>query len=213
MKSKALVLATMLIIVIWGCKKEENQQPFVDPSSSGQFKASETLIFSDDVYTSDVAVYSATPMRGESFITLASPAPKMKLSSIKVRLSKFGSPTGYVKMFLYKTTGIWGLGIQKPTGNPLATSDSINVATALTTTGQGIVFTFSGINQYLMNVNTSYFAILCYKSGNSTNYLKLSMDDTGNTDGNHVRWGISGGIYVWIVENYRDMSFFVYGIN
>ena len=188
------------IFFAWSCKKEK-QEELITPvvsNSSGQLKSTEVLIFADSIWMADFSLYSPSYMRGESFKTL--PSPKRNLSSVKVRLSKFGSPTGCVKMLLYKTTGIWGTGIQKPTGNPLAMSDSINVATGLTTTGQEKVFTFTGTNQYLMSALTSYFLVLYFKGGTNTNYIKISMDTFVHTYGNSVMWAPSmGNTYGWVV--------------
>ena len=211
MKKNVLFAALLAVFFAWSCKKEKHEElitPVVS-NSSGQLKSTEVLIFADSVWMADFSLYSPNYMRGESLKTPS--GPKMNLSSVKVRLSKFGSPTGWIKMLLYKTTGIWGTGIQKPTGNPLATSDSINVATGLTTTGQEKVFTFTGVNKYLMNPSTSYFVVLYFKGGNSTNYIKISMDTFVHTYGNSVMWAPSmGNTYGWVVQPMKDFYFWVY---
>lgn len=198
------------VLFAWSCKKEKQEELInpTNPGSSGELKSTTVMIFADSVSTTNVAVYSPNYMRGESFITPVAPAPQMKLSSVAMKICKVGNPTGYAKVFLYSTGTWWGM---KPSGPILATTDSINVAT-FPRTGQKIFFNCTGANRYLMGRGSTYFAVLCFKGGNSSNYVRLFMDNTTmNTDGSHVVWALSTPPnYGWVAQLWWDATFWVY---
>lgn len=90
------------------------------------------------------------------------------LESIKVYLSKAGSPTGNAYIKIYSHTGSWG------SGSPdtlLATSDAISVG-SLTTTPTATTATFSGAEKISLANGTEYFLSIYYSGGSGSNTSK-----------------------------------------
>jgi hypothetical protein len=224
MKSKALIMATLFAIFFaWSCKKEDTKEtsyqatttPMVPTSGTGQLKSTEVMVWSDSLRNSDAAIYAPNYMRGESFKTPGIPGalgPRMKITSIKVWLRKVGNPTGTVKVQIFNTNNQVPTGVQKPTGNAIATSNPFDVS-LLSTTSLEKLFTFSGSNQYLTAQNRWYFAVVYYNGGNVNNCIRVSMNDYLNTEGNHVQWALSmPPAFGWVVKPMLDMSMNIYAI-
>jgi len=143
-------------------------------------------------------IYSAQPNVGQSFTaSLAG-----KLSSCKAYLRKSGSPTGNIVAKLYAHTGTYGTS-SLPTGDPLATSDNVDVST-LSTSFELVTFTFSGAEQYDL-VNGTYYCIqLQYSGGDADNCAQWGQDGSSPSHSGNLNNGTNP-------YPAYDFCFYVYG--
>ncbi len=122
------------------------------------------------------------------------------LDSCKFYLKKANSPTGNAVAKLYSYDDEWHL-----PDSLLATSDTIDVST-FTTSFQLIEFTFSGSEQYEMQVSTDYFIVVEYSGGDSSNNILIGLDNSSPSASGHSAFYSSS----WL-EGSSDAVFYVYG--
>lgn len=126
------------------------------------------------------------------------------LNSCKFYVRKLGSPTGNAVAKIYAHTGTFG-NYGEPTGTALATSDNFDV-TSLTTDLTLNTLTFSGVNKIKLTNGTNYFVTFYYLGGDSSNWVAIGHDISGEHSGNEAytadgsNW--QGGPY--------DVCFYVY---
>ena len=128
------------------------------------------------------------------------------LDSVKVYLSKTGSPTGNVYINVYNVTGTYGTNAV-PDGDSLLISNNIDASTlpSYLDNSSYIAFTFV-FNGKIILTDKYYAFALCAYGGNSTNYIQLARR---LTDASHSGNGI---IYTtsWLSST-RDAIFTIYG--
>lgn len=129
------------------------------------------------------------------------------LTRATFNMSKSGTPTGIARARLYAHSGTYGTS-SLPTGNPLATSDYVDVST-LTGTSTLTNFDFDG--EFLL-VNGTYYCIVIEIFGttsNSTNTIQVG-DDSGSPthSGNRGYYRTSTG---WTASATYDICFYIYG--
>lgn len=153
-----------------------------------------------DLNLSDV---SASGINGasQSFTAVAG-----TLDSCQFYLNKTGSPTGNATVELYAITGTHGTNA-KPTGSPLATSDTFDVST-LTGTQSLVTFNFSGANRIALTNGTNYCLAIRYTSGSSGNTVDVGVDTTSPTHGGNgafrqfITWSsYSGDVCFYLYED------------
>lgn len=106
------------------------------------------------------------------------------LDNIVLKIRKSGSPTGSCFVRVYAHAGTFGTS-SVPTGGVLAQSDNFDIST-LTTTSTLKTFQFSGVNKITLTNNTKYVWVVRYEGGNSSNYLRVQIDDTSPTHGGNA---------------------------
>jgi hypothetical protein len=102
---------------------------------------------------------------------------------IRFKLSKYGSPSGNLKVAIYAHTGTWG-STGKPTGSGLATSNTIPI-TSLGANPDWVDFTFS--STYSTVNGTKYCAVLYVDTGatvDASNYVKAWYINSNGHAGN-----------------------------
>jgi len=150
------------------------------------------------------ATFSAVTTRlGQSFI-----ADGTTLDSATLMLSKIGLPTGNLDYSIYAHAGTYGSsGI--PTGTPLATSNTIDVAT-LTTTPTLVSLGFTGINKIVLASSTNYFLVATHVGADASNAPYIGIDDTSPTHGGNVA---SWNTPTWSAISTWDFPFYVYSVS
>jgi len=148
-----------------------------------------------------------TGLGARSFGQTFRPSATYLLTSCKfsVRRSS-GSLTGNLKAYLYEHTGTFGAGT--PTGDPLATSTSVDMS-ILTATHTLYTFTFDGT--YTLVANTAYCLVLYSTDGDMSGsvYPKIGSVAVGVHEGNGVRF--LSAIGSWEAYSTIDVMFYVYG--
>ena len=140
---------------------------------------------------------------GESFTGV-----NKKLTSSKFFLGRGANAvTGNIVAKLY-----WGIDEGDgwyPDGAALVTSDAYDSA-GLTTTRQLIEFTFSGAQQYQMEVGVPYVMVVEYTGGDATHYVVVGIDATAPShSGQNLSYYSSG---VWAADTTISTCFYVYGV-
>ena len=127
------------------------------------------------------------------------------LDNVEFYVKKVGSPTGNAYAKIYAHSGTYGSN-SKGTGTALAISDAV-AASTISTSFSLVPFVFSG-GERITLVADYYVVVLSYTSGDASNYLSLSSDNSSpEHSGNYAflsdgSWG-SGTV---------DMAgFYVYG--
>lgn len=152
----------------------------------------------------DVAIGNGTiTAQGQSFTVGANQVYSTK---VRVKLKKFGSPTGNAVCKLYTHTGTYG-----STGTPntlVATSGNIDVS-KLTTTYDYYKFGFTVPNANPTNTAltaaTNYFVVIEYSGGNASNYIQIDSSATSTHSGNRASYSGS-----WSASATTDLWFEVY---
>ena len=160
-----------------------------------------TLIdsYSENYATSNNLLCSGYERVGQSFTSDGN----YNISSAKFYILRGGSPTGYVYAKLYAHSGTYGE-TSLPTGDALATSNAIDVA-SISTDLSLVEFTFS--TPYTIQAG-NYFILLEYTGGNTSNCIAVRYDNSSLAHtGNYARY--TGGS--WVVNALRDLCFYVYG--
>ena len=119
-------------------------------------------------------------------------------------LAKQGSPTGYITAYLYAETHTTAFGIDSiPTGSPLATSTSINIASLLIyPTLNFLRFTFD--SPYTTVNGTKYCIVLYYGGGDAGNSLQIGLDiSSPSHDGNFFYYSDA-----WYADDVYDLIFY-----
>lgn len=132
------------------------------------------------------------------------------LSHAKFYIKKVGSPTGNVTAYIYEHDGTYGTG-SSPGLTPLvlATSDTLDIETEVTTSFQVLELAFSGAEKITLTSSTYYIVALKYSGGDSGNRLVAAIDTTSSThDGNKSK-STTGA--TWTVDATEDLIFYVYG--
>jgi len=117
---------------------------------------------------------------GQSFRTPA--GTQYKLCKAKFYLKRYGSPVGNLVARLYNITGTHGSSA-RPTGTHLAESRLVameNIPTGFTL----IEFTFSGVQEYLMETNRVYCIECVVKDAtviDGANCINIGFDNTSPT--------------------------------
>jgi hypothetical protein len=133
------------------------------------------------------------------------------LYSMKFTLRKGGSgqaPTGNMAAVLYAETHATAFGTDSVgTGSVLATSETLNTATGLTTDYAEYEFLFTGANKYTLVSGTTYMACISYTGGDANNQVDMAYDTTSpGHAGNYAEftpWAayVAGdalfSVYVW----------------
>jgi len=136
------------------------------------------------------------------------PSDSYTLTSCKFNIRRGGATlTGNLKAYLYAHTGTFGSG-GLPTGDILATSDSLDMST-LTTSYTLYTFTFDGT--YVLVANTAYCLIIYSTDGSMTGstYPRIGAVGTGTHEGNGIRY--LSAIGNWEAYSTIDIMFYVYG--
>lgn len=128
-----------------------------------------------------------------------------KISSVKFKMLKVGSPTGHLVACIYNITGSYG-STGTPTGAALATSNTVNAAD-LPTSFDWVEFTFASP----LAISAQYYAVTMQCNDGFfdwQNYVTFSADSTSPAhDGNAFDYHNSAwGAYDWL-----DVNFYVYG--
>jgi hypothetical protein len=169
-------------------------------NDSGTFSPITGTIDSYDFANADAAgqMYNgSTTARGQSVT-----GDGGKITSIKLRPSKTGSPTGNAVVKIYAHSGTFGTS-SVPTGSALATSDNLNVST-LSTSAATVEIAFSGANQYQTVNSTKYVFALEYTGGDASNYILLDVDTSSPAhSGNAIAF--FGGS--WSADSFSDVVF------
>lgn len=124
------------------------------------------------------------------------------ISSCKLYLDKFGSPTGNATIELYAQTGTFGSS-STPTGAALA-SATLDIST-LNTSFALYEITFSV--PYTASANTKYCLSIKYSGGDGSNYIRVGTDNSTPThSGDMSRWNGTS----WNAGYSDDMCFYIY---
>lgn len=124
-------------------------------------------------------------------------------SSVLVKLSKLGAPTGNITCFLYAHSGTFGSS-SIPTGAPLATSEPVDIASIVA--GSDFVYKFRFLDEFLLVGGTEYVFSIEYTGGDGANHLIVRYDTTVNTPtGNKSTLAAA----VWSAQAGDDMVFFI----
>lgn len=130
-----------------------------------------------------------------------------ELTSVKVYLSKYGTPTGNLYMKLYACDGTFGVN-NTATGSALATSEALDVSTLpsySTFTLKEILFT----DNYIMTANSVYCLAYTYGVGSGgSNYVMVGQDrSSSSASGNCAKYNVG-----WTTWSDRDLIYYIYGI-
>lgn len=122
------------------------------------------------------------------------------LSDVRFAVSLVGSPTGNAVAKIYAHSGTLGVN-SVPTGDALATSDSVDITEIINNTA---IFTFSNH----VTIGDGYYCVSVeYSGGDGDNFLNVYIDDESPEHvGNASTY--SGG---WSADNLSDILFVVYG--
>ena len=133
------------------------------------------------------------------------PDQTVSLSSISFYLRRQYNPSGNIYAKLYSHTGVYGTS-SKP-GALLATSNPIDIMTISSTTAQVMNFTFPAGQNYLMQEDSPYTAVIEFTGGNSTNYLFRSYSSIYQIHLGNQAYYVSS----WTAQATSDTIFYVYG--
>lgn len=128
------------------------------------------------------------------------------LYSVKLYLSKTGTPTGNAHVDIYAHSGTFGTS-SVPTGSVLATSSNFDVST-LTGTPTLYEILFTGANKITLTNATKYVWAFVSNNGNASNFVNIGIDITSPTHGGN--WGDHFG-GTWNAVAGGDLIFYVYG--
>jgi len=127
------------------------------------------------------------------------------LSSVSFYLSVAGTPTGNVVAKLYDHSGTLGTD-SIPTGNALATSNTLNVEDRLLTSDIRLI-NFEFDDGYTLNASTNYVVTLEYSDGDTSNYINVGTDITSPAHGGNLSTLSSG---TWSANSSADTIFYVF---
>jgi len=135
------------------------------------------------------------------------PSANGKLTSVKFKLIRYGTPTGNAYVKLYAMTGTYGTtGV--PTGAVLATSDALDVSTIPLLTWTLMEINFSGANQYDLVTGTNYaLSVDWTDGGDGSNYIEVANDSTTPSHGGNMYELYNGSYYP---DSGKDLLFYVY---
>ncbi|HUV84164.1 MAG TPA: hypothetical protein VMV86_00560 [Methanosarcinales archaeon] len=156
--------------------------------------------YSESNYSTQLYYCSGTEKGSQSFTGKAG-----NLVSCKWYLRKYGSPTGNIVAKLYAHSGTYGVS-SIPTGEPLATSNTIDITT-LSTSLQLTTFSFEGAEQYLLVNGTYYCLVIEFSGGDTYNCLKVGADRTSPTHSGNIADYSYGN---WDLYPNYDFIFYVY---
>lgn len=132
-----------------------------------------------------------------------------EIDSLRVRMCKFGSPTGTAVARIYAHTGTYGTS-SVPTGSVLATSGTLDVST-LSGSDSWITFEFTGSNRIILNSGTYYCISIYYNGGDASNQVWVGMKGTGAHGGNESYY--SGGAWNISGSPTYDVVFYLLGLD
>jgi len=159
--------------------------------------------YSESNYVSGSSLYSGSvTYRGQAFAVSST----KDVGSCVFYMKKRGSPTGNAVAYLYAHTGTYGVN-GKPTGDPIATSDNLDVST-LTTSPELTTFTFSNLNKITLNSGTKYFVVVYYNGGDINNYIDVGKDNSSPTHGGTSVYSSDGS--TWNSSTSVNFCFYVY---
>ncbi len=117
---------------------------------------------------------------------------------------------GYLISELYNMTGSYGT-TGKPTGNALAVSDIVDVATIPSSGWTLISFTFSASQQFIMTPNTAYAIVVRAASNGFSASLRIDVgiDSIGATGAGNM---FDFSSMTWNSWATSDACFYVYGL-
>lgn len=132
---------------------------------------------------------------------------KARITSIKVKASKYGSPTGYLKCRIASHTGTYGVS-SKPLTDLEESTNSKSIATISSNDARPtiITFTFAGTEEILKDVNYVFYVYALSGSLDGSNYVKI-WGDVGH-DGNRAYPSATPNIWI---SSASDLYFQVYG--
>ena len=156
--------------------------------------------YSESNYDSWFYYRSGTEKGSHSFTGKAG-----NLVSCKWFLRKWGSPTGNIVAKLYAHSGVFGIS-SIPTGEPLAVSNTIDIAT-ISIYWSLIIFDFVGANQFIFIDGVKYCISIEFSGGDASNYLKVGADMTSPTHPGNIADYYEGN---WVLYPDRDFIFYVY---
>jgi len=137
-----------------------------------------------------------------------------RLTSCKFHLFQWGNPIGHLVARLYAHDRTFGWD-SIPTGEPLAESEPVDMATIPYNCYQLIEFTFSGNQQYLMKKDTVYCIALIVKDSTNISYedfrfVVYCMDSTAPSHAGSDSF-FHHGYWDGYLGYYCDVIFYIYG--
>lgn len=149
-------------------------------------------------------LYTPFPHKGQSFYGDAN-----FLDSCKFNIYRTGNPSGnvYAKLYLESHDTAFGTD-SEPIGEPLATSDPVDVSTIPQGSYNNITFTFSGQERYHLSNGVAYIITCYFNGGASGNLIYLGADATSpNHEGNSSSF--RADLETWSTSS-NDICFYVY---
>lgn len=126
------------------------------------------------------------------------------ITSVKVYLRKYGSPTGTVTVSIYAHTGTYGTS-SKPTGGALVSQTM--AASSLTTSYALYEFTFA--TPYTTTYGTKYCVVVNWDGDDFSDYVSAGRDTTSPSHAGNAA-GLSAA--TWSADPDRDLIFYVYAL-
>jgi len=133
---------------------------------------------------------------------------KAKVTSIKVKASKYGSPTGYLYCRIASHIGVYGTS-SKPSSDLETSTNSKSIATISSNDARPtiITFTFAGSTEILKDTAYTFYVYAASGSLDGSNYVKIWGDVSH--DGNRAYPSATVGY--WVASSGTDLWFYVYG--
>lgn len=154
-------------------------------------------------YNYEFKVGADTYRYGQTF----APSSSIMLANAQFYMRKSGSPTGNLVAYITEHTGTYGVnGV--PTGDPIATSDSVAVSSLAAGLGW-ITFTFSGSNSILLDSTKKYCVFVSADAASDPAAVFISgRYTTPGHAGNYIS-SLNGG--AWSGFSSEDLLFAING--
>jgi hypothetical protein len=162
----------------------------VDNSASG----TDTATYTTQDSTQSIGGSLTNDAVGESFT-----GDGNELANAVFYLKKTGSPTGNIVAKVYTHSGTFGSS-SIPTGTALATSENVDIATAVTASYAEVRFRFNQVttdNNITLTNSVNYVVTVEYSGGDGSNYLDVGYDAGAGAGepGNMSVRAVSGGTW------------------
>jgi len=154
----------------------------------------------DSYSESNQSSWSSNIMQGQSFT-----GDGGVLNSAKFYLERQGSPAGNTVVEIYAHSGTFGTS-SVPTGDPLATSDSI-ASSSISLDPILVTFTFTGADKITLVNGTKYVVIVKFDNTGSPDYIWVGIDTSSPTHAGNICW-YTGTEWQYTASN--DCCFYVY---
>lgn len=135
---------------------------------------------------------------------------KAKVTSIKVYMFKYGSPTGTLKCRVASHTGVYGTS-SKPLADLETSTNSKDIASLSSSSAKPtlVTFTFAGIAEILKDTPYTFYVYAESGSLDGSNYCAVRSTSGIAHDGNRFQPTAIEG--TWGSSTSRDLWFQVYG--